>query len=465
MAYYAEKIYSVLPVNLQNIIVSMRGREFVKKRYNNEYIKALNSLMRTQWFSYDQFNALQNKLFDELIREAIQDTHYYRKTFEKIIDTNKSITMEILQDIPFLEKDILRKNTSEFINHSRRKYGVLEGHTSGTSGSPLVWPYDLKSMQWAIAFRARQYRWGGVTEHDRSARFSGNVVLGKHKSPPFWRHNKAENQWLFSIYHINHNTIELYYSALKNYDFAFLDGYPYALFTIAKWINQQGKSGHWRPWMINTTAETLTDYQRSEIELAFGCKIYNHYSSSEGAPFVTQCSAGRMHLNPESGIIEFIKPDGSYASPGEDAEMVVTSFFQRSIPLIRYRIGDTGALAENQDCPCGRKMPVIKYIGGRESDTIYTTERGHIGTAGMGTVFYSVPSRILGSQLEQIGTDKFIFRYVPLNSPLDDNERKNVIDRFRDRLGKSVEIKIEEVEKIEPGANGKIRLIIGLNDK
>ena len=130
---------------------------------------------------------------------------------------------------------------------------------------------------------------------DRSARFSGKTILGKHMGPPYYRFNAAENQWFFSTYHISDDTLPDYYDALVKLDVAFIDGYPSALYMLAKWINNNGLSRKWRPGMINTTAETLADFQRHEIQEAFGCKVYSHYSSSEGAPFITECSAGKKH--------------------------------------------------------------------------------------------------------------------------------------------------------------------------
>ncbi len=463
MASFIQTLYNNSPLSLQNCFVSLRGLNFVRKRYGKVYNDTLNFLMRSQWYSSDEFRMYQQEQLNNLLLNAKNNTNYYRGVLEKYVAG--SFSLEDLSELPFLDKKLLRENTADFTDKSWEKYGYLEGHTSGTSGAPMVWNYDLHSMQWAMALRARQYRWGGVSERDLSARFSGNVIMGKSNLSPFWRHNKSENQYLFSTYHLTQNNIELYYKALMDFNFRFLDGYPSAFFTIARWINQNDLSGKWRPWMINTTAETLTDYYRAEIETAFGCKIFNHYSSSEGAPFVTQCPAGNMHLNPESGIIEFLRSDGNPADLGEEAELVVTSFFQKSLPIIRYRIGDIGALAEEQYCPCGRKMPVVKYIGGRESDTIYTSERGRTGSAGISTVFYSIPSRMKSSQLEQIDKDKFIFRYVKLDSCLTEPEKKVVIERFQDRLGKSVEIQVEVVEEIKPGANGKIRLIVGLKEK
>lgn len=462
MASKVEQIYANLPVCLQNLAVSLRGWAYNRNRYGKTFHQYLGNLMRSQWFSSDQFRRIQLVELRKLLKEALQNVRYYREVLKEFSGRIDLITLEELKDIPFLEESLLRTRTKDFINQRRLKYGYEGGHTSGTSGIPLIWSYDFDSIQYDLAFRARQYRWAGITGREKSARFSGRILLGKHDGAPYWRCNAAERQWLFSTYHITDENLPVYYEALKKLDFAYLDGYPSAVFSIARWINEQGKSGLWRPWAVITTAETLMDFQRDGIEKAFGCKVFNFYSSSEGAPFVTQCPAGNMHLNPESGIIEFLRPDGTSAESGEDAEMVVTSFFQRSMPLIRYRIGDTGALSEDQKCSCGREMPIVKYIGGRESDVLCSTERGRIGSAGMSTALYKIPYRLKESQIEQVDTDSFVFRYVASGSPLNDSENKIVLEALHSRLGNSVEIKLVEVDSIPKGPSGKSRFLIGL---
>ena len=456
-------LYERLPVALQNFVVSIRGRTYVRKRYSGRYRWYVNWLMRTQWFSAQQFRQFQNEELKKLVLEAISNTDHYKRTLGKLAAHPDEISAEKLLDIPFVEKNQLRESTEDFVNHDRLRYGYDAGHTSGTSGVPLVWKYDLWSIRHDLAFRERQYRWAGVTGKEASARFGGRLILGKHDGPPYWRHNAAENQWLFSTYHITEKTIPLYYEAMKKIDFAFLDGYPSALFAIARWINTNDLSGNWRPWVVFTTAETLMEFQRQEISKAFGCRVCNFYSSSEGAPFVTTCEAGSMHINPESGIIEFLRPDGTPANPGEDGEMVVTSFFQRTMPLIRFRIGDTGVLAKNQDCPCGRHMPVVERIGGREGDVLFSSERGRIGSAGLSTALYKLPSRLKESQIQQLGKDSFVFRYIPMGQLLTPQEITTIDEELRKRLGQSIELQIEQVELIPKGANGKSRLVVGFN--
>jgi phenylacetate-CoA ligase len=288
------------------------------------------------------------------------------------------------------------------------------------------------------------------------------LILGNENRPPFWRRNAAERQWLFSLYHISDKNLPEYVDEIAAIEPVYITGLPSALYELARWIRDNGRIGDIRPWAIITAGETVHNFQREEIERAFNSRIFDYYSSSEGAPFITQCPAGRMHINPESGIIEFLRPDGTKAEAGEDAEMVVTSFYQRTVPLIRYRIGDTAAFAENQSCPCGRQMPIVEYVGGRESDTLCSSERGRVGSAAISTVFYKLPFRLKESQIEQVGTDSFVFRYVPQDAPLSEQEKSTIIEEIKNRLGSSIDIDVQIVKEIPKGPNTKSRLIVGL---
>lgn len=456
------KIYAVMPVSVQNLMMSVRGWAFNRNRYTKKYAQYFDNLMRSQWFSVEQFRDLQTVELRKLIREAAQHVPYYRKSLGKFLNNIDSLSLDNLKDIPMVDKSFFRSNVEEFTNPERLKFGCDKSESSGTTGVPLVMPYDSDSMQYNFAFRSRQYRWAGITGKEKSARFSSRVIMGRHNQAPYWRYNAAEKQWLFSTYHISEKTIPKYYNALKQLNCAYLDGYPSALFEIAKWVNRAGRSGQWRPWAVITTAETLLDFHREEIERAFGCPVYNFYSSSEGAPWITQCAAGSYHINPESGIVEFLRPDGEYAQPGEEAEMVITSFFQRTVPLIRYRIDDTAVLAENQDCPCGRQMPMVEYIGGRQAECLHSTERGWVSGAAVSGVLLAVKDRLNGSQIEQVGSDSFILRYIPNGPPLNQQEISIVLERFYKRLGSSIDIKFEVVAEIPKGPAGKSRQFIGL---
>jgi phenylacetate-CoA ligase len=109
-------------------------------------------------------------------------------------------------------------------------------------------------------------------------------------------------------------------------------------------------------------------------------------------------------------------------------------------------------------------MPLVQYIGGRESDTLYSSERGRVGSGALSTVFYYMPSRLKESQIEQIGIDLFVFRYVPHDGPLSEREKVIIIEQLKSRLGSSIDVNIDIVDEIPRGPAGKLRLIVGLKE-
>ena len=130
-----------------------------------------------------------------------------------------------------------------------------------------------------------------------------------------------------------------------------------------------------------TTSETLTPSQREVIERVFRCPVRNQYGSSEGAPFIMECRQGRLHIDVTSGVFEVVDADDQ---PAKSGEVLVTSFYMRETPLIRYRIGDRITLSDEARCPCGWDSPLAASIEGRASDFIDIPGRGKIFASQIG---------------------------------------------------------------------------------
>lgn len=460
------RLYRVSPPAIQDLMVSAQGYRLASKRYRPTYYRHLNELMRTQWLSREQFSVLQEQTLRSLLKEAVEECPWYKETLAPWHTRLDSFTLADLADLPFVEPLDLRRETQSFINTRRLgTYGGHEGHTSGTSGSPLIWQTDWATSVHNLAFRGRQYRWAGITGKEPSARFSGRALLGRNSSSPFWRYNLAEKQWLFSTYHMTEENLPCYYDKLIRISPAYLDGYPSAIAALAQWITANGLEQQWRPWVVITTAETLTDEIRQAIRHAFGCQVYDYYSSSEGAPYITECAAGGKHVNPESGIVEILRDDGTPAAAGETGNLVVTSFFQRTMPLIRYRIGDMARMSDRPyACPCRRHMPIVERLEGRESDSLHSVEYGRVSSPGLSTALYCLPGRIRMTQIRQIDPASYEVLYVPNGVQLTRTEQHVLLARLRERLGGSARITFRTVPDIPLSANGKRRLVIGMQD-
>ena len=143
----------------------------------------------------------------------------------------------------------------------------------------------------------------------------------------------------------------------------------------------------YRPRFVYSAAETLRDFMREEIEEQFNAKEFDFYGSREVGAVAGECRYGRRYVFIMNNVVEIL-PDrhGSATSPevadhpaqsparrGDEAppegRILVTNLHTRAFPLIRYEIGDTGAMgAEPGGCPCGSPLPTLAKLTGRVSD-------------------------------------------------------------------------------------------------
>jgi phenylacetate-coenzyme A ligase PaaK-like adenylate-forming protein len=62
--------------------------------------------------------------------------------------------------------------------------------------------------------------------------------------------------------------------------------------------------------------------------------------------------------------VEVLDEEGRPCAPGETGRVVATSLNNFAMPLIRYETGDTAEVGA--PCPCGRGLPVLTRIMGRD---------------------------------------------------------------------------------------------------
>jgi len=382
-----EKTYEIAPWYIKNWLMSIAGGIEFYKRYGRYYKQGIAFLRKSQWWDEGQITAYQLTKLKQLLTIAYTYVPYYREVFDSIgIDlytiAEATSIEEILPKIPFLHKEVLRNNLIKLINRAPnlKSYAVL--YTSGTTGTPIKVIYDRASYQIGhFAFLRRFYDWIGLPECFKSVRFSGRkIVEPERDSPPFWVYDIFNRRLFMSTYHMNERNLPYYIEKLNQFKPHLIDGYVSAIYILSKFILKHDVKLEFTPIGIATTAETLYEDQRATISKAFKCKVFNQYASSEGAPFITECPYGNLHINFESGIFEFLDIENRPAKPGSIAQMVVTSFRNYKVPLIRYKIGDFVELPDTSiKCECGRVMPVVKRIVGREDDILVAQDGALIG--------------------------------------------------------------------------------------
>jgi phenylacetate-CoA ligase len=455
-----DMVYRNLPTALQHVAVSIQGYRFCRQRLGKHFHEHLHLLESSQWWPRDLMRRFQADALNRFLQHAYAQVPYYRAALESHgYDGRKFLPLDALASLPVLEKETLRSRTESLRARNVPARSLIPSHTSGTSGAPIHVGFTIEDMQRRYAHLARMLSWHGVRLGERSVRFSGRTIFPRaERNGVFYRYNWTYRQMLMSSYHLHPANLRSYVAFMKKYEPVLIDGYPSALYIIARFMVENGMIGAIRPRLVMTTAETLEGYQREILQAAFCARVVDQYASSEGAPFITECEAGGLHLVPESGIFEFVRPGTTEsAADGELAEMLVTSFTTHAYPLIRYRIGDF-AVPSGGRCSCGREMPLVDQIVGRQDDVVVVRERGYVGR--LDPVFKKMRSSIVESQIVQVEEDRFLLKVVPdCNFAVDDLQ--SVIQEMRERLG-NVEVDIEYLAKIPRGPNGKFPAVVGL---
>jgi phenylacetate-CoA ligase len=120
---------------------------------------------------------------------------------------------------------------------------------------------------------------------------------------------------------------------------------------------------------IRTVGETLSLHIRRDATAHFGAKVEDSYTSEELGYIALECpESGLYHVMSESVIVEVVDDRGQACAEGEIGRVAVTDLHNFATPLIRYDIGDYAEIGGA--CACGRGLPTLKRILGRERNLI-----------------------------------------------------------------------------------------------
>lgn len=438
-------LYMKSPIAVQQWMTSLYGMKLWQERYGRSYESELIVLANRpkdgETVAADQLNRL-----NAFLQFCATHNTYYQKLFKENDVVLPLNSLDDLKRIPVLEKEMVRKNPEIYSNI---KTDIL-GRTGGTTGASLQVRFTKEDYQKRMAhvdfFKAQH----GFQKGMKRASFTGRTICNPNQEKPiFWRYNRPLHQLLLSLYHIKPETIPYYIAALNAFKPVVLDSAPSAMIELAKYIKENHIQLEFQLLAIFPTSETITPQGRALLEEAFQAPVFDQYASSEGAPILTECSHGHMHLHHETGVIE---------AYGDDGEILVTSFTTHGTPLIRYRIGDRMKIGEGT-CSCGQGGTYVTSIEGRQSNYVLTPDQRKIYEGDLTTVVRSLPNSVIQTQYRQPDLYHIELKYVPDRERFKPEHEDTLKHELELLFGKEVEITLTPVQSIPRGPNGKIIVI------
>jgi phenylacetate-CoA ligase len=446
-------VYHRLPPRLQSWAASLYGYRLWRMRYDPQTDRRVEETLALEYRPADEWRRRRDEALAHTLRHALERVPYYRELWKD--RARRGFDPTVLVDWPILEKEDVRRNAQSLIADDAARSRLVAQHTSGTTSTPLHlwWSRDAYRRHYTL-FEARWRRWYGVTRHDRWAMLGARfIVPGSRRRPPYWAWNAGLNQLYMSSYHLSAATAPDYFEALRRYGVRYLFGFPSSLHSLAVDFGSRGRELGLK--VAITCSEYLSPVDRATISDAFGCPVRDTYGMTELAAAGGECEAGTMHLWPEEGVVEVV--DGATPVPaGVAGDLICTALLNDAMPLIRYRVGDRGTLAEESAvCACGRTLPQLKSLEGRSEDVLFSPEGRRL--ARFDTIFKAdLPIR--EAQIIQDRLDSVRVRVVPLPG-YDDSVAATITHGIRVRMG-AVDVRFETVPTIERTSRGKFRAVV-----
>lgn len=310
----------------------------------------------------EELRRLQLAQLVRMVHHAVQTVPFYQDLFHaRGLKASDIRTFEDFAGLPVLSKQDLRESLPRMLSSAPNASRRVDNATGGSTGEPVRFYQDMDVFEAMQGSFMLGLSFAGWKPSDMIVNIWGNP-----RDTGSARPSVSLKQWLsgsttLSAYRYGRTEMDDWLDVLARFHRVFVYGYVSVLSDLAEHILASG-----RPPLsvcaVMTSAEKLHDHQRALIAQAFGCRVHDQYGSREVPCIAVECEHGGMHLLTHSAYVEFLPEAGS-----EMKRLVVTGLTNRTMPLLRYEIGDY-ATPLSHSCPCGRGFPLIRMDIGRIYD-------------------------------------------------------------------------------------------------
>lgn len=417
--------------------------------FNARLVASFWQIWRQQWLPPQRLAELRLQGLQALIAHAYERVPFYRERWTSLGLHPSDITSEPdLEKFPSLSKAELQdRPVQDFLAEGTDIHQTVSYRTSGSTGRPLTIHRSPSEIQIADSITTRSNIASGSRPWRKRAtlravdRISQRHGFGKHLrlDLPSGRDPRE------------------YLEVLLAYRPAEIHGYSQSLRQLAQLLIDKGIH-ELRPRCVVGTAELLTPRDRALINDAFGVLMVDHYASMEAHSMAWECAHHQgYHLNSDATIFEFIK-DGQPAELGTPARIIVTPLYLRSMPLIRYEMGDVAALSA-QACPCGRTLPLMQKLEGRRDDCVTLASGRRVLPVGSFANVIEAESDVLEYLVTQEALDLIVVQLV-LRSQPSQSISSRVQKGIRELVHDEAQVRVICVESIQREVHTKLRRIV-----
>jgi len=437
---------------------------FISPEYDEKIVsQQLKEFVYLECMSLDELESYKLIKLRELLVEAGNFVPYWRSLFKKLdYDPREIKALEEIQELPLLNKNIIKENYKDFISEKVDLETVTYMTTGGSTGSPLKILMDREYRSRSHAATRYYLMKAGITPGvERGVRLHGNIIPNSGlKKSEYWLIEGS--RLTMSVSDISMENCSEYMRAIREFKPNYIHAYASALSLLVGYAEQQGEKFPNSIKNIFCDSETTYSWQRNLILKSMNVNFYNIYGHTEGAGMAITFPGSEKLESMPIGIMEVLDQRGNVLTkPEEEGEIVVTGFNNKIMPFIRYQtfdIAEIGLLDKDNPRPF---RPILSNIKGRMQDYLVTKDGSLIPAAPIlfdynfdwtGIEFFQVIQNLPGHLEFKIVTSAYI-------KPNRKQLKNRIVIEFSKLFSYKFDIKVTFHNQISTTNRGKYRYV------
>lgn len=379
---------------------------------------------------------LRERKLRSLVRHVWRNVPYYRSRLEEAgVDPASIRTLADLDRIPVTTKDDLREaGYAAILARGTNPNACIRYRTSGTTGKILLVLASPAEARERLLVELRGLWAAGLLRPRERL-----VVIGPVRWGPRRRHQRLG--FLRRDYISPWLPVADQIARLEQLRPDVLWAYPSMLLAIVDRLGGR-LSAAARPRALVTSAEGVPPELAAAVRADLDIEWFNFYGSMETGRIAWQCRAhDGLHLNADRLVVELLN------TPAGVPRTVVTALDSRTMPILRYDLGDETAPVEGL-CRCGVSFPRIQAPGGRISGLLRLPGGRTMASWSLRSIIRELPGVDQYRLVLEAPTHLVVHVVLESSAPDPASEAER---RLRPLLGPSVRLDVVTAETLPPG--------------
>ena len=357
-----------------------------------------------------------------------------------------------LSDFPVLTKgDFIENYDKILVDNSGEQGNLYRLSTSGSTGTPFTVLCDgdkmnRVNMNFISCMELNGFRMGMKRGEFRA------WIKGKN-TISMWKSFK-NNLIMVDISNMGEEALEKICRDIEKKKIQVLVSYSSALVALSQYLKKTGRDiSKWKVEMIFSMGEALPDGTYDLLKEIFGFSPVRSYGNNENGFIAIQLDEEKEYtIDLYNFYTEILKMDSDEpAEPGELGRIVVTDYYNKTFPMIRYDTGDTGKMRIYKD-EKGRVHGKFLEIYGRRGSLMYNCQGEPLSIHVFMNILLNFEGVVYQAKCIQWEKKKY---ELLINADREKLKIEEVLATYRKYLGEEAQIQVTYVEEIPVQSSGK----------